>query len=73
MDLIGEIDSIFVEEKYRNYGLGDRLMKRALEWLNSNHVKTKIIMVAEGNENVLEFYKKYGFYKRRIILEQINW
>jgi len=41
-------------------------MKRALDWLNSNHV-------LEGNENVLEFYKKYGFYKRRIILEQINW
>ena len=71
-DLIGEIDSLFVEKEYRKYGLGDKLMDRALEWLNSNQVKTKIIGVAEGNENVLEFYKRYGFYKRRVILEQIN-
>lgn len=71
-DLTGEIDSIFVEKEYRKYGLGDKLMNIALEWLNSKQVKTKIIGVAEGNENVLEFYKRYGFYKRRVILEQIN-
>lgn len=69
---IGEIDSIFVEKEYRSYGLGDKLMVRALEWLNSNQVKTKIIGVAEGNEDVLEFYKKYGFYKRRVVLEEIK-
>jgi ribosomal protein S18 acetylase RimI-like enzyme len=71
-DLVGEIDSLFVEKEYREYGLGDKLMNRALEWLNSYNVKTKIIGVAEGNENVLGFYKRYGFYKRRTILEQIN-
>lgn len=71
-DLIGEIDSLFVEKEYRKFGLGNKLMNRALEWLNSNQVKIKIIGVAEGNEDVLDFYKKYGFYKRRIILEQIN-
>lgn len=71
-ELIGEIDSLFVEKEYRKYGLGDRLMNRALDWLNSNQVKTKIIGVAEGNENVLDFYKRYGFYQRRVILEQIS-
>ncbi|MBU5590153.1 GNAT family N-acetyltransferase [Clostridium sp. MSJ-4] len=71
-ELVGEIDSLFVEKEYRKYGLGDKLMNRALDWLNSNQVKTKIIGVAEGNENALEFYKRYGFYKRRVILEQIS-
>ncbi|MCB2291361.1 GNAT family N-acetyltransferase [Clostridium sp. CS001] len=71
-ELVGEIDSIFVLKEYRKYGLGDKLMNRGLDWLDSKLVKTKIIGVAEGNENVLEFYKKYGFYKRRVILEQIN-
>lgn len=70
--LIGEVDSLFVEQEYRKFGLGDSLMKRALEWLNSNKAKTIIIGVAEGNEDVLEFYQRYGFYKRRIILEQIS-
>ncbi|HEX7468399.1 MAG TPA: GNAT family N-acetyltransferase [Methanobacterium sp.] len=27
---IGEIDSIYIEEKYRSVGIGDKLMKRAL-------------------------------------------
>ncbi len=71
-DLIGEIDSLFVEKEYRKHGLGDKLMNRTIEWLNSKKVKTKIIGVAEGNDNVLEFYKRYGFYKKMVILEQIN-
>jgi ribosomal protein S18 acetylase RimI-like enzyme len=71
-DLIAEIESLFIEKDYRKYGLGSKLMNRSLEWLNSNQVKIKIIGVAEGNENVLEFYKKYGFYKKVTILEQIN-
>jgi ribosomal protein S18 acetylase RimI-like enzyme len=28
--------------------------------------------VAEGNERVLDFYKRFGFCKRRIMLEQIE-
>ncbi len=71
-ELVGEIDSLFVEAAYRKFGLGDKLMIRALDWLDKSHVKTKIIAVAEGNEQVLDFYKKHGFYKRRIILEQVN-
>ena len=71
-DGIGEIDSLFIEKAYRKYGLGDQLMKRALEWLDRMEVKTKIIGVAEGNEAAVEFYKRYGFFTRRIILEQKN-
>jgi len=71
-ELTGKIDSLFIDEEYRGLGLGDILMNRALEWLDINNAKTKNIGVAEGNERVLEFYKRYGFYKRRVILEQIN-
>lgn len=71
-EMMGEIDSLFIEKEYREFGLGDSLMKRALSWLDRKNVKTKTIAVAEGNESVLEFYKKYGFYKRRMILEQIQ-
>lgn len=71
VDLVGEIDSLFIEEGYRKYGLGDKLMQRAIEWLDYNKVKSKILGVVEGNENVLEFYKRHGFYKRTIVLERI--
>jgi ribosomal protein S18 acetylase RimI-like enzyme len=71
-ELTGEIDSLYVDEEYRKLGIGDKLMVRAISWLNDNKVKVKIIGVAAGNENVLEFYKKYGFFKRTIVLEQIS-
>lgn len=71
-DLIAEIESLFVETDYRKYGLGCKLMDRSLDWMKSNKVKIKIIGVAEGNEDVLNFYKKYGFYKKAVILEHIN-
>lgn len=68
----GEVESLFIEAEYRGLGVGDELMKRALNWLDEKGAQKKIIGVAEGNEEVLEFYKRYGFYKRSIILEQIT-
>lgn len=69
---VGEIESLFIEKEYRKFGLGDKLMTRAIKWLDDNEVKIKILGVAEGNEKVLEFYKRYGFYKRTMILQQIE-
>ena len=69
---IGEVDSIYLEEKYRSEGLGDTLMKRSLNWMDQNGVKTKKIMVAAGNENTLAFYSRYNFFPKHIILEQVK-
>lgn len=71
-DHAGEVDSLYIEAEYRKFGIGNELMKRALEWMDENKTKTKIIAVAEGNEAVFDFYKRYGFYTRRIILEQVK-
>jgi ribosomal protein S18 acetylase RimI-like enzyme len=70
-DEIGEIDSLYVDTCCRKSGIGDTLMQRAIEWLNTNNVKQKMIAVAEGNESVLDFYKRHNFYPRRIVLEEI--
>ncbi len=66
----GEIDSIFVEEAYRGTGVGNRLMKRALAWLDENRARTKTIVVATGNEHVHGFYRRFGFYPRATKLMQ---
>lgn len=67
---VGEIESFFVESNHRGKNIGDEFMKRALEWLDYNKVEKKKIGVAVGNEDVLDFYKRYGFHPRTIILEQ---
>jgi ribosomal protein S18 acetylase RimI-like enzyme len=67
---IGEVDSIYLEEKYRSLGIGDELMKRSLNWMDQKGIKSKKIIVAVGNEELLSFYKRYDFLPRHIILEQ---
>jgi diamine N-acetyltransferase len=67
---VGEIDSIFIDKDYRKLGIGDRLMKKALDWLDNENVRGKRIVVAQGNESVFDFYRKYGFYHLHHILQQ---
>ena len=67
----GEIESIFIEAAYRRHGIGDTLMRRALQWLDAGGAKIKVLGVAVGNEEVLSFYRRYGFVPRTTILQQI--
>lgn len=69
-DNVGEIDSIFLDENYRSSGIGNTLMSRALNWMDEKGVKSKKIVVAVGNEELLSFYEKFDFLPRHIILEQ---
>jgi ribosomal protein S18 acetylase RimI-like enzyme len=69
---VGEIDSIYVEREYRRHRIADTLMKRALSWLDGHSVLRRVLTVAGGNEQVLEFYARYGFYPRSTVLEQIT-
>ena len=68
---VGEIESLYIEAEYRKLALGDTFMKQAMSWMDAEQVRSRIIGVAEGNEDVLAFYQRYGFYPRRIILEFI--
>jgi diamine N-acetyltransferase len=66
----GEIESIFVEERYRSQGVGSGLVTRALAWLDSNGSVRNRVSVGDGNEEAWEFYRKFGFYPRMTVLEQ---
>lgn len=60
-DHAGEVESIYIEEQYRRYKLGDKLMKSALRWFKQNGITQIEINVVYGNEEALPFYQKYGF------------
>jgi len=70
---VGEVESLFIEDRYRGLGIGDNLMKKALSWMDNVSTVKKIINVAYGNEKVFSFYSKYGFYPRSYITEQIEY
>ncbi|WP_408634775.1 GNAT family N-acetyltransferase [Paenibacillus zanthoxyli] len=64
----GELDSIFVLQDYRGYGIGQELMTLSLDWLKTNSAKTIAISVLFGNDEALPFYEKFGFYPRTYVL-----
>lgn len=71
-DRQGEIESIYIKPDYRGSGIGDKLMKRALRWMDEYPVNSKVLAVGAGNEEVFAFYSRYSFYPRTTILEQIE-
>jgi ribosomal protein S18 acetylase RimI-like enzyme len=66
----GTIESIYVDEAYRMKGIGDKLMRRHLGWMEKNGVKRKSLSILDGNEDVLKFYTRYNFYPKLILMEQ---
>jgi ribosomal protein S18 acetylase RimI-like enzyme len=67
---LGEIESIFIDEKYRKYGLGDKLMKSALKWFQSKGIKNIEINVVYANDEALPFYERHGFHIGNYILKK---
>jgi len=66
----GEVDSIFVEERFRGHGIGSELLRSALAWLESLGASSKVVTVAYANEDAISLYKHFGFHPRTILLEQ---
>jgi diamine N-acetyltransferase len=67
----GEVESIYVSEKYRGRGIGDALIKSALSWMQQRDAAKKTVIVAAGNEQAFTFYERYGFHIRKTMLEQV--
>jgi ribosomal protein S18 acetylase RimI-like enzyme len=71
-DGTGEIDSLFVEQDYRGYGIGTALTRRALAWLDGHNAVAKVVLVAFGNDAAIEFYARFGFVADNVSLRQIS-
>ncbi len=66
----GEIESIYVKPGYRGCDIGHTLMTRAITWLDSKNVTEQEVAVAYGNEQVFEFYARFGFLPRVTVLKK---
>ena len=72
MEKTGEIESIFVGEQYRGRGIGSELLTRALAWLGAEGSLRNRVSVGNGNEEAFGFYRKFGFFPRMTVLEQVH-
>lgn len=66
---VGEIDSIYISPVHQGQGIGDELMRKALNCLRELKCEIIRVYVAEGNETVFSFYEKYGFKNRFTVLQ----
>ena len=64
----GEIDSIFVTEANRRKGIGAKLVEDSMHWLHRNSAEKITVAVVYGNEEVFDFYRKFGLFPRVTIL-----
>lgn len=67
---VGELDSLYVEERFRQYGIGAKLTQQSIEWMEGKKVKTQKLLVSYGNDSVLNFYKKFGFEPLHYVLNR---
>lgn len=65
----GEIDSIYIKPESRGKGLGRILMTEAMHWLEKQKCKDIRVYIADGNENVKSFYRKFGFAERFSVMQ----
>ena len=68
----GEIDSLFVKAEHRGKGLGKKMMNLALKWLDEQNCESIKVSIAEGNESVVDFYRRFGFAERLIVMQRTH-
>lgn len=67
----GEIESIYVEPEYRKKGVGKQFISDSIKWLVNENVDEINLKVAAGNEQVVDFYRDFGFEISTITLKMM--
>lgn len=68
----GELDSLYIKPQFQIASLGSQLTDAAMSWLSSLGCSQISVAVAEGNEEAIPFYEKFGFKKRFHVLQIRN-
>ncbi|MCB2299261.1 GNAT family N-acetyltransferase [Clostridium tagluense] len=61
---------MYIDDYYRKFGLGGKLMESSLSWFKLNKITNIQIGVVYSNEEALPFYERYGFYVGTYILRR---
>lgn len=65
----GILQSVFVQSKYRNQGIGSNLVSHMVYWAKSRGAQIISVSTYISNEKAILFYEKFGFKPRILSLE----
>jgi diamine N-acetyltransferase len=69
---IGSIESIYIKDDYRRLGLGMKLVNTSKQWQLEQGCSKLSLAILVGNEEVLQFYIKAGYYPRTLMMSYIQ-
>ncbi|KXA89483.1 hypothetical protein AKJ57_05270 [candidate division MSBL1 archaeon SCGC-AAA259A05] len=58
---LGKLNELFVNQDYRNEGLGKKLVENAKDWLKDKGVNLLKVRILEANKKANKFWKSRGF------------
>lgn len=67
---IAELENMYVEEEFRNKGVGSKLVEVLLSELKDQRVKRIKVGALHSNTEAIKFYKKNGFENHVVELER---
>ena len=63
------LDNMFVLKKYRNKGIGGRLVKKFITWAKENGADNLRVTAFAGNKGAIRFYRQNRFRDYNLTLE----
>lgn len=63
------LGSIFIEKKFRDRGIGTKLVKDFIDWCKRKKINFLSVAVSAGNNLGINFYKRRGFKEYDLTLE----
>jgi len=67
---VAELENMFVEEKFRDKGVGSALVQETINELNKRGINRLRVGAIYDNTNAINFYKKNGFEPVNLYLEK---
>ena len=74
--MVGELKDMWIEHKVRRLGIGEKLLRLAIEWCISQDVHSLEAQILVGNEPIIKLVEYLGMkrelYQMRLMLEDYN-
>ncbi|MCG6191294.1 GNAT family N-acetyltransferase [Maribellus maritimus] len=66
---LGTFNNIYIKPEYHGLNIGYQLSNKVMEWMkNIDGITGIYVYVSNGNEQVVDFYKKFGFQSSHNVL-----